>query len=151
MIKTDIKQRLRDFHLNTCNDAADHIQILETTNKNLHEHALNQAIRISELESMGKQEPIGRLTRRNGIVSFHTDKILAELPDEMILYASPLAPDNAIDAERYRDIRDVFAAGHVQQNMFFEIVRTICSVKNKTPELFDSAMDAAIDAMKAAK
>jgi hypothetical protein len=73
---------------------------------------IKQAEKIDKLEAQiaaqAGQEPIGKLMRRNGVVSFHTDKMLSELselPDETLLYAAP--PANGINASDDK-IREIF-------------------------------------------
>ena len=164
MIKTDIKQRLRDFHLHTCNEAADHIQILETTHKNLHDHITAQEKRIAEMEAQIAAQVGHEIADNRAAFELWAKKEFSEYFEDdgesmfnraksndykNLLLRNALGPfqagaewqaarttlsepADAIDAERYRDIRDVFAAGHVQQNMFFEIVRTICRDRKST-------------------
>jgi hypothetical protein len=143
---SDIKQRLRQLgqfaNLGDCNRAADHIATQEK--------------RIAELKAQiaaqSWQEPIGRLTRRYGIVSFHTEKILSELPDETILYATPQAPANAINVNEVMAIVSEYGTRRIDEykfqsaetlhdvNVFYDAVKNYI-MKAATPPMQANAID----------
>lgn len=58
---------------------------------------------------------------------------------------------DAIDADRYRIIRDAACSDEKMQCVFFDVADAIGKNKPMTPALFDASTDAAGVAMKAAK
>jgi hypothetical protein len=134
----NIKERLRTYVSNweiaplpIQFEAADHIQILETANRNLHDHIAAQEKRIAELECVMRQ-----ITFQGGVGAV----ILAT----KALAGDIAAPSNAIDAERCSVIRE--AAIDAAQEWSDYVI------EDTAPRTCAAHIEIAIDAaMKAAK
>lgn len=138
IIMTSIEDRLRNAGTNThlCAEAADHIAA--------------QDKRIAEMEAHIQQAAENALKMHTQIDQLNqsiSQSALAEIMRDFF----PPAPDNAIDADRYRIIRDAACSDEKMQCIFFNAGDAAVKNKPMTPELFDASTDAAGVAMKAAK